>query len=119
MDHAPDVSGLDALLERLRCFRDRRDWARFHTPKDLAISISVEAGELLELFQWVPGDFVPDESLTRNAASEAADVLIYLTLFADRLGFDLLDAANSKVAENERRFPEAQSFGVAKPAKDN
>jgi NTP pyrophosphatase (non-canonical NTP hydrolase) len=103
----------------LRSFRDRRDWAQFHTPKDLAISVSVEAGELLELFQWAPAHAAPSESLIKDAASEAADVLIYLMLFADRLGFDLLDAANSKVAENERRFPEAQSFGVAKPAKDN
>jgi len=109
---------VDDLLERLRSFRDRRDWAQFHTPKDLAISVSVEAGELLELFQWSPADAAPDESLIKNAASEAADVLIYLILFADRLGFDLLDAANRKIAENERRFPEAQSFGVAKPAKD-
>lgn len=110
---------MDELLKRLRSFRDRRDWAQFHTPKDLAISVSVEAGELLELFQWASAHAAPDETLIKNAASEAADVLIYLMLFADRLGFDLLDAANSKIAENERRFPEAQSFGVAKPAKDN
>lgn len=110
---------VEELIKRLRDFRDKRDWAQFHHPKDLAISVTVEASELLELFQWMPGEAAPDESLIKNAASEAADIFIYLILFADRLGFDLLDAANNKVAENEQRFPEAQSFGVAKPAKDN
>jgi NTP pyrophosphatase (non-canonical NTP hydrolase) len=111
-------ASLEDLLARLQSFRDRRDWAQFHTPKDLAISASVEAGELLELFQWRPGDAPLDPDFVAKVASEAADVLIYLVLLADRMEFDLLSAANAKIDENECRFPEAQSFGVAKPSKD-
>lgn len=109
---------MDDLLRRLHSFRDRRDWAQFHTPKDLAISVSVEAGELLELFQWQPPGAPLDPGVAEMVAAEAADVFIYLLLLSDRIGFDLLTAANQKVNENELRFPEAQSFGVAKPPKD-
>ena len=108
---------LDQLLDRLRSFRDQRDWGQFHNPKDLAISVSVEAGELLEHFQWRPADAAIDARVAEAIASEAADILIYLALLADRIGFDLLRAAHQKIDENERRFPAAQSFGLAKPPK--
>jgi NTP pyrophosphatase (non-canonical NTP hydrolase) len=106
---------LEELIKRLRAFRDERDWSQFHTPKDLAISVSVEANELLELFQWRHADLPLDAELAEQIAAEAADVLIYLALLSDRVGFDLIDAANRKVDENERRFPVARSLGVAKP----
>lgn len=103
------------LLKRLHSFRDRRDWGRFHTAKDLAISVSVEAGELLELFQWRPVDAPVDRSFFDAVGGEIADVFIYLFLLADTVGIDLIECANSKVDDNEKRFPAAQSFGAAKP----
>jgi NTP pyrophosphatase (non-canonical NTP hydrolase) len=109
---------IDDLAERLKRFRDERDWARFHTPKDLAISISVEAAELLELFQWKPADESLDEQGKEAAASEVADIFLYLVMFSERLGIDLLEAARRKLEANEARFPVDRSFGVAKPPKD-
>jgi NTP pyrophosphatase (non-canonical NTP hydrolase) len=106
---------VDQLLTRLRKFRDDRDWSRFHTPKDLAIAISIEANELLENFQWRPEGQGPDAELIRSVKEEAADVFIYLALLSDALQINLLEAANEKIDLNERRFPVESSRGVAKP----
>lgn len=105
------------LIKRLREFRDARDWDQFHTPKDLAISVSVEASELLELFQWRPENVPCDPELTEKAKGELADVYLYLILLADKLGIDLQQAALEKIDLNETRFPVSSSFGVAKPQK--
>lgn len=90
-------------------FRDRRNWARFHTPKDLALSVSIESAELLELFQWKSDRDIEDAKATAEfklaVAGEIADVLIYLTLLAGELGIDLVDAALEKISKNEKRFP--------------
>ena len=102
-------SGLIALSDRLREFADARDWEKFHTPKNLASALSVEASELLEIFQWL----TPEESSAvmvddKNRAAvldEMADVLIYLVRMADVLDVDLVVAANAKVSRNETRFP--------------
>ncbi len=100
---------LEALRRRLVDFRDRRDWKQFHTPKDLAISVSIEGAELLELFQWKSDQAacsaVQEPAFRQKAADEIADVLIYLTLLASELGIDALDAAFEKVERNEQRFP--------------
>ena len=101
-------SGLIALSDRLREFADARDWEKFHTPKNLASALSVEASELLEIFQWL----TPEESSAvmaddKNRAAvldEMADVLIYLVRMADVLDVDLVVAANAKVSRNETRF---------------
>jgi NTP pyrophosphatase (non-canonical NTP hydrolase) len=103
------------LLKRLRKFRDDRNWAQFHSPKNLAISVSVEAGELLELFQWQSTQSLVDNELKEAVRGEAADVFLYLLLLCDRLGIDLLDAAHRKVDRNEIRYPIASSFGIPKP----
>ncbi|WGD29590.1 nucleotide pyrophosphohydrolase [Ancylobacter sp. WKF20] len=105
---------MQELIERLRQFRDDRNWSQFHTPKDLAISVSVEAGELLELFQWQPQTAEPGPETTAKIASEAADVLLYLLLLTDRVGVDLMAAAQAKIDLNEKRFPIQSSYGVAK-----
>lgn len=102
-------SGLIALSDRLREFADARDWEKFHTPKNLSSALSVEASELLEIFQWL----TPEESSAvmaddKNRAAvldEMADVLIYLVRMADVLDVDLVVAANAKVSRNETRFP--------------
>ena len=100
---------IEELAHQLRRFAAERDWERFHTPKNLAISLAVEVGELLEHVQWGT-----DEEITARArtpagsaamAEELADVLIYLVRLADVLGIDLLEAAVAKVAANAERYP--------------
>ncbi len=106
---------IEQLMDHLRRFRDERDWAQFHTPKDLAISVSIEAAELLELFQWRAASAPVDELFVEKLRGEAADVLLYLLLLSDHVGIDLLAAADAKIRRNEERFPVASSRGVAKP----
>lgn len=101
---------LEDLRGRLRQFASDRDWDQFHTPKNLAMALSVEASELVEIFQWL----TPDESATVMSGDEAdhvreelADILIYLVRVADVLGVDLVESAGSKIDRNEQRFPRA------------
>ncbi len=103
---------MDELLEALRKFRDERDWAQFHTPKDLAISVSIEAGELLELFQWRRDGHDTGDINVREVADEAADVLIYALLLFDRLDLDPKREVLNKIELNAKRFPVEKSFGV-------
>lgn len=109
---------MQSLTERLRKFRDERDWDQFHTPKDLALSISVEASELLEVFQWRPEAAPVDERMKRAIESEVADIFSYLLLFCDKTGIDLVDATNKKIDANQQRFPANASRGIAKPKKE-
>lgn len=97
--------GLNDLLQRLLAFRDERDWARFQTPKNLAVSISLEAAELLEHFQWTTEDESLSEDRIASLSEEVADILIYLLLMADRLGIDPVQAASDKIVRNEDRYP--------------
>ena len=106
---------MEDLIYRLREFRDARDWNQFHTSKDLAISISIEAGELLELFQWTDSNPEVTPDFRKNLSSEVADVFLYLLMLCDKAGIDLYESALNKLAENEKRFPVAVSKGVAKP----
>lgn len=97
------------LLEALTDFRDKRDWKVFHTPKNLALSVSIESSEILELFQWMSEPEVEtaleDPEFKERLGSEIADTLIYLTLLAGATGIDPLEEAFKKVAINEGRFP--------------
>lgn len=91
-------------------FREERDWAQFHNPKDLAISISLEASELLEAFQWSGADLsVPAKR--GHMAEELADVAIYCIYLADALGIDLAEAVSGKIDENARKYPAEKSRG--------
>ena len=98
---------LDSLRLALRSFAAERDWQQFHTPKNLAMAMIVEAAELVEHFQWL----TPEQSLTLEAAKlaavrdELADTLIYLVELADVLGVDLLTAATDKMAKNAIKYP--------------
>jgi len=101
----PDA--LTELRERLRQFAAERDWEQFHSPKNLAIALSVEAAELLEHFQWVTEDAsqrLPDAEVAK-VREELADVLLYLVRLADRLGVELIAAAKDKIELNARRYP--------------
>ena len=97
------------LAIALRAFAAERDWDQFHTPKNLATSISVEAAELLELFQWSRGqkgwDEVTDPSIRARVEDELADILLYLIRFADKAGIDLAAIAERKIALNAEKYP--------------
>jgi dCTP diphosphatase len=104
---------LSDLRDRLRRFTAERDWDQFHTPKNLAAALVVEAGELLEHFQWLTADASASLTATQLAQvrDETADVLIYLVRLADKLGIDLLDAARKKIAKNALKYPVRKSRG--------
>lgn len=106
---------MEQILERIRQFRDERDWMKFHDPKNLSISITIEAAELLEHFQWKDEDAVASH-VSQNLESisdEIADIAIYLLELADNLGIDLTTAINSKLDKNEKRYPADKARGVA------
>ena len=103
------------LRDQVRKFADARDWAQFHTPKNLAMALAVEAAELMEHFQWL----TPQQSARlpaqrkRAVAQEIADVLIYLVRLSDVLGVDALAAAFAKLSVNARKYPVALARGSA------
>jgi NTP pyrophosphatase (non-canonical NTP hydrolase) len=110
-DEAPD-----SLTQALRRFAAERDWSQFHSPKNLACALSVEAAELLEHFQWPTeqqSEQLPPEKRAA-VAQELADVLLYLLQLADRLQIDLVGAARQKLELNAARYPAAQSRGSNK-----
>jgi dCTP diphosphatase len=105
----------EALRRDVRAFAEARDWQQFHTPKNLAMALSVEAAELLERFQWL----TPEQSSTLDAErreqvqQEMADVLIYLVRLADVLGIDLAAAAAGKMRLNAAKYPADKAKGSA------
>lgn len=102
----------DAAAKALQ-FRQQRDWEQFHNPKDLAISISLEASELLESFQWSGTDLAASERRD-HMADELADIAIYCIYFADATGIDLVEAINAKLDANEKKYPVQKSRGSSK-----
>ena len=96
-------------------FRDERDWEQFHNAKDLAISLSLEAAEVLEMFQWKSvasvDSLLHDPTFRSKISQELADVLIYLLLLSDRLGIDLSKAFAEKMAINDEKYPVDKSYG--------
>jgi NTP pyrophosphatase (non-canonical NTP hydrolase) len=92
------------LMEKLRKFRDDRDWAQFHVPKNLAISLQLEASEVLELFQWTLDNEIKPGSEGKLGA-ELADVFYWTLMLADKHGIDLLAALDKKMIENEAKYP--------------
>lgn len=107
---------LGGLTGQLRHFAHERDWEQFHTPKNLAMALVAEAGELAEVFQWLTPEQSQDMSAPGRLArleDEVADVLIYLVRLADVCGIDLVQAAHDKIDRNERRYPVELSRGSA------
>ena len=103
---SPDT--LDALRLALREFAAERDWEQYHTPKNLAMALAGEVGELLEIFQWLTPEQaagVMASGRAEDVRDELADVLIYLVRLADILGVDLLEVAGTKLERNHERFP--------------
>ena len=111
-----EASPLLPLVEALRAFAAARDWEQFHTPKNLACALSVEASELLEHFQWLTDAqsqaLAPDKQ--QEVAAEAADVFLYLLQLCDTLGIDLIAAAQAKMLVNAEKYPASFARGTAK-----
>ena len=107
---------MNTLRDALRKFAAERDWDQFHSPKNLAIALSVEASELLEHFQWLTeaqsASLAPEKR--EEVRDEMADVLLYLVRLADKLEVDLVDAAEKKIAKNAQKYPAAQVRGSMK-----
>jgi len=109
------ADSLDDLRARLARFADRRDWDQFHNPKNLAMAVAAEAGELLDEFRWLtPGQAADLSMKARNqVALECADVLLFLVRLCDKLDIDLAAAARRKLALNESKYPVRKSRGRA------
>ena len=107
---------IEAIQKKLEAFARERDWEQFHSPKNLAMALVAEAGELVEQFQWLTeaqsADLTPEK--LEAVRLEMADVFIYLARLADVLGVDLLAAADDKLAINERRYPAERVRGHAR-----
>ncbi|MFJ4501596.1 nucleotide pyrophosphohydrolase [Streptomyces sp. NPDC088864] len=113
------MDGLDVrtLQRRLADFAAARDWGPYHTPKNLASALSVEAAELVEIFQWLTPEqsarVMEDPGTAPRVADEVADVLAYLLQFCEVLGIDVLAALAAKIERNEARFPVPEPGGEA------
>jgi NTP pyrophosphatase (non-canonical NTP hydrolase) len=104
------------LTRQIRAFRDARDWAQYHAPKEMAVAISAEAGELLQHFVWQSAEQSEARARTRQGeiAEEMADIAILLFELADNLGVDLGAAMRAKLAKNEIRYPVEKARGSNK-----
>ena len=96
-------------IKRIRCFTLDRDWDQFHSPANLAKSIAIEAGELLECFQWSDTDYKLDD-----VKDELADVMVYCINLVDKLGLNADEIINAKMAKNEAKYPVDKAKGRAK-----
>ncbi|NYT45609.1 nucleotide pyrophosphohydrolase [Alcaligenaceae bacterium] len=101
---------MDEVMQKLRQFRDDRDWKQFHNPKDLAVALSIEASELLEAFLWK----TPETADVEKVKEELADVLAYALLLSDAYGFDIQKIIMEKIERNEAKYPIDKAKGSAK-----
>jgi len=107
---------IEALIAAIRAFAAERDWEQFNSPKNLACSLAIEAGEVLEHFQWLTDAqsraLAPEK--VDAVALEIADVFVYLLNLADHLGIDVVEAAHRKMALNAQKYPVERFRGSAK-----
>ncbi len=113
---ASTFTSIEALQEELLAFAKARDWEKFQSPKNLSMALTVEAGELMEHFQWLTEEAskAPEKELRENIEQELADVFMYTLLLAKRLDIDILRACESKMALNKKRYPAEKVKGSAK-----
>jgi len=104
------VSDIREVTDTLLKFRDDRDWAQFHNPKDLALALNIEAGELLESFLWKSSEQADIEQVKE----ELADVFAFAFLLAEQYGFDVKQIVLDKIEKNALKYPIEKSKGVAK-----
>jgi dCTP diphosphatase len=109
---------VEELQKIIRKFVAARGWEKFHNPKNLSMALSVEASELLEIFQWLTPDeaaaVTNDPEKMQKIRDEMADVMVYLLRMADALSVDLEDAVKSKMEKNIAKYPSDRVFGSAK-----
>ncbi|MFZ4535529.1 nucleotide pyrophosphohydrolase [Propionivibrio sp.] len=109
---------IQELTQALLKFRDERNWAQFHTLRNLIVSLNLEAAELLELTQWKSEEEMSalfnEEGTQEALRDECADVLLYLLLIADKAGIDLLEAARSKLEKNAVKYPVEKAYGSSR-----
>ena len=103
------MNDIQEITQVLKDFRDERDWAQFHNPKDLALAINIEAGELLEEFLWKSHDKANRESVKE----ELADVIVYSLLLADKYDLDVKKIVLDKIEKNSKKYPVEKSHGKA------
>lgn len=103
------MSEIKRVIEKLRKFRDERDWAQFHNEKDLSIALSIEANELLECFLWKK----PVDAKTEKVQDELADVLAYALLLLDKYNFDFEKLMDKKISQNAVKYPIDKAKGVS------
>lgn len=103
----PSPDSIDALRTRVNQFVEARDWAQFHSPKNLAMAMIVEAGEVVEHFQWMTeeGSRHLDAETTEQVGQELSDTFVYLLRIAEVCGIDLIEAANKKIDLNAKKYP--------------
>lgn len=105
------------ILERIKKFRDERDWMQFHNPKDMAAAISIEAGELLEQFLWKNKDeveeYLKDPKNMQEVREEIADIIHYTLELADNLGIDIDEVSENKFKKSALKYPVEKAKGVA------
>lgn len=104
---------LDKAIKTIVAFCEARDWKQFHNPKDLAISLSLEASEVLELFQWKSKEEIEKFVKTnkKDIGEELSDVLYWVLLMSHYMGIDILEALDKKMVKNERKYPIAKARG--------
>ncbi len=107
---------MEELTKKLRVFAKKRDWDRFHSPKNLAMALSVEVAEIVELFQWMTEKQSKNLSKEKieELKEEIGDVMIYLAKLADKFGIDVIDAAEKKLRINEKKYPAKAVRGKSK-----
>ncbi len=107
---------MEDLVKELREFAKERDWDQYHSPKNLAIALSVEVAEILEHFQWLTQEETKnlDTKLLSEVNEEIGDVMIYLVRLADKLGIDPVAAAKAKIKKNAQKYPVDKAKGNAK-----
>lgn len=105
---------INEIHKVIHTFLKERDWEKFHKPKNLAMSISIEAAELMELFQWISVktslERIDDEEFLKKVKDEVADILIYTFSFARVAGLDIYEIILEKMKRNEKRFPKDKSY---------
>lgn len=108
------MNDIKEITQALLAFRDERDWAQFHNPKDLALALNIEAGELLEAFLWKPSE----QADIDKVKEELADVFAFAFLLAEKYDFNIKHIMLEKIEKNAQKYPVAKSKGIAKKYTD-